>query len=79
MRGHVDDVLFVEADLSLVGAEKAVDGFEEGRFTHSICAEYGRDLAAFGLHGDALEDIQVAVVAYVEVIDCQHYSSSSPR
>ena len=67
MRGDREDALVLEQDVPRVGPEEAGSRLERGRLADPVGAEDGRDPVTPGDDVEALENVEVAVVADVEV------------
>jgi len=67
VHGQVGDVLLVDADHALVGADQADDHVEAGGLAGAVGAEQADDLPAVDAHADVADDL-AALVALGEVL-----------
>ena len=72
MGGNVDNVLTLEEYLALVGPQKAEHRLECGGLTHPVSTKNCRNLVFAGLHIEVLQDIEILVVAHVQVTQLQY-------
>ena len=72
MRRRAGDIVAIEQHLPAVRLEEAVNGFEERGFTDAVCAKDRRQLPGLRRQAKAAKDVQVFVIADVEVIYFKH-------
>ncbi len=72
MRGRAGDILALQQYLPGVRFQEAVNRLEQSRFSDAVGAKHSGNLRFLCLQRDTPQDIEVFIIAYVQVFYLKH-------